>query len=111
MQLLWFAMACHCPVAHGVHIRSAVVEPGFVVEMDEPALQLLQPVQLLAGFMSLSQVPLGQAVPGLVAPGQYQPAGQAAHVAFVVDVGGAVWCEPAVHKRTSVHALELTASE
>jgi hypothetical protein len=61
--------------------------------------------------MSPSQVPLGQAAPALVPPGQYQPTAQFSQTALLVGVGGAVWRVPAAHRRTSVHEVELIMFE
>ena len=79
--------------------------------MKRPSEQLLHAAHALAEFMSWSHDPATQVAPGFVAPGQYQPVGQVAHVAGVVGVGGAVWREPAAHELTGVHEPALIMFE
>ena len=92
-----FAAALNVPEAQAVHCRSAVVEPGALIEMAVPALQLLHGAQALAGLMSLSQEPVAQGPPGFIPPGQYHPTAHFAHVAAIVLVAGAVWRVPGAH--------------
>jgi hypothetical protein len=98
-----FVEVLKVPAGHTGHCRSAVLEPGEVVETCCPAPQLLHGAQALAGFMSWSQEPVAQAPPGFVPPGQYQPMAQAAHVAGIVLVAGAVWRVPPAHCPAGTH--------
>jgi hypothetical protein len=64
---------------------------------------LLHGAHALAALMSLSQDPVAQGPPAFVPPGQYHPAAQAAQVAGLVLVAGAVWRVPAAHWPAGTH--------
>jgi hypothetical protein len=105
------AVVLNVPVPQSLHCRSAVVEPGAEGDTYRPAEQLLHGAHALAELMSLSQEPVGQAPPGFVPPGQYQPTGQAMHVALMVLVAGAVWRVPAAHCPAGTHCAAFCVLE
>ena len=91
------------PAAQAVHWRSAVVVPALLTNW--PAAQMRFGTQGVAALPSSSQVLAMHAVLGLLLPGQWLPASQAAQTGGALAVPALVSTVPAWHAPSGRHSL------
>jgi hypothetical protein len=111
----WFiavaAAVFELKVRRGQAVHTRLVVALGVLLTEEPSAQSIHGWHAVAGLPSWSQFPLPQVTAAAAPPAQYWPATHAAHMTGVVGVAAAVWCVPAEHRPTGVHALVLDAVE
>jgi hypothetical protein len=104
-----FAVVENEPLAHEVHVRSAVVVP--FASTAWPAAHEVHGAHEVADEPSWSHVPLAHATFGADPPAQWVPGSHAAQIAGLVDVAAWVSTVPAAHDPCAVHTLWLIALE
>jgi hypothetical protein len=97
-----------CKAQAGAHTGLVVALPGASMR---PGWHNAQPTHAVAGFRSLSQVPLPQLWAVSVSPAQYSPALHTSHTVGEVEVAAAVCTVPAWHSPAGRHDDRLAEAE
>ncbi len=109
VQLALFSVEANVPAAQGAQTRSVRASPSEVTNVPTTHCVLL--MQGVAGFESLSQVPLGHATGAAVSPTQEVPGEHAEQDAGVVPTAATVWVVPGGHVAGAAHCAAFALED